>query len=439
MRRRLDGVIAEGLFDSISAGSAPGVASPVIVDTTFVTNGNTTTTTPSSNDPSLGLWLSISIPIIVIVCLFGGLFFYCKRRKDQNVDFSIESGSPVVPPGGRRKGTSSNRMVLTETDEAALASWRIDAEAITPIQPLGAGAYGTVWLATYLGETVVVKKLSPPLPTSLPRTKSWRKSHRQSRPSFGTPAGSSFDKSRTKARPGVRKNALRRFIAEIRCLATLSHPKIVLFYGVAWSTPLKLESNVATNVLDFQMVLEFMSGGDLRHYLAHTRSDVRARAWGARKLSMALDIAEAITYLHARQPYPLLHRDLKSSTILLDTTFTAKVGDFRMSRYGVPPRALRPTLSDRCPRGVATLMMECMTLEPTLRPTARMAVERLRVLLVRERRVSDIGDDVSTSDQCSFIGTQEDLGSFYSSSVTSSSLSNDRGFHYAVLEDNRLT
>ncbi|OWZ09829.1 Protein kinase [Phytophthora megakarya] len=397
-----------------------------------------------TDDKTLELWLSISIPLVLLLAFVVVMYFCCKRQKHRQAEADLEAGSPSLPTYqlGRRKGAPNTK--LTEADEEALATWRIDAESITPIRPLGAGA----------------------------------------------------------------------FVAEIGFLATLSHSKVVAFYGVAWASPSKMDGPTS----DLQMVLEFMSGGDLRQYLARTRSDIRARAWGSRKLSMALDIAEALAYLHSRQPKPILHRDLKSRNILLDSTFTAKVADFGVSRYGIPHSsegeddgddpvepfamtrsigtsrwiapevlsgearystavdiysfgvilseldshalpfseitlsngqplpesavlellrtgAIHPSLSDRCPRGVAMLMMECLTLEPTLRPTAAMVANRLRTLLERERRVSDIGDDVSTSDQNSFLGTREDLGSVYSSSIASSSLSLERGFNYAVLEE----
>ncbi|KAF1795710.1 Protein kinase, ATP binding site [Phytophthora cactorum] len=517
MRRWLEGVIAEvpsELQQAISTGSGTGS------DTGSGSTGSVAGTSDTSDDRTLELWLSISIPLVLLLTFIVVMFFCCKRQKRRQEEIDLEAGSPTLPVYhlGRRRGAPNNRMVLTDEDEEALASWRIDGENIAPVRPLGAGAYGTVWLATYLGETVVVKKLSPPMPASLPRTKSWRKNSRHSRQSVGGTGATSGSNSRTrtKSRGSPGESALRRFVAEIRFLATLSHPKIVAFYGVAWSTPSKLDSGSSNNATDLQMVLEFMSGGDLRQYLARTRSDVRARAWGARKLSMALDIAEALAYLHSRQPKPILHRDLKSRNILLDSTFTAKVADFGVSRYGISHSlegeedddeesgdqfamtrsigtsrwiapevlsgdarystavdiysfgvilseldshelpfsevtlsngqplpesavlellrtgAIHPSLSDRCPRGVAMLMMECLTLEPTLRPTAAMAAGRLRTLLERERRVSDIGDDVSTSDQNSFLGTRDDLASVYSSS---SSLSIERGFNYAVLEE----
>ncbi|ETN08058.1 TKL protein kinase, variant 2 [Phytophthora nicotianae INRA-310] len=522
MRRWLEGVIAEApaeLQQAISTGSDTG-SDTGSSDTHSHSTGSAADTSDTSDDKTLELWLSISIPLVLLLAFIVVMFFCCKRQKRRQVDVDLEAGSPTLPIYhlGRRRGAPNNRMVLTDEDEEALSSWRIDAENIAPIRPLGAGAYGTVWLATYLGETVVVKKLSPPMPPSLPRTKSWRKNSRHSRQSVGGTGATSGSNSRTrtKSRGSPGDSALRRFIAEIRFLATLSHPKIVAFYGVAWSTPSKLDSGSSNNATDLQMVLEFMSGGDLRQYLARTRSDVRARAWGSRKLSMALDIAEALAYLHSRQPKPILHRDLKSRNILLDSTFTAKVADFGVSRYGISHSlegeddddedsgdqfamtrsigtsrwiapevlsgdarystavdiysfgvilseldshelpfsevtlsngqplpesavlellrtgAIRPSLSDRCPRGVAMLMMECLTLEPTLRPTAAMVAGRLRTLLERERRVSDIGDDVSVSDQNSFLGTRDDLASVYSSS---SSMSIERGFNYAVLEE----
>ncbi|KAG3152987.1 hypothetical protein PC128_g22657 [Phytophthora cactorum] len=362
MRRWLEGVIAEvpsELQQAISTGSGTGS------DTGSGSTGSVAGTSDTSDDRSLELWLSISIPLVLLLTFIVVMFFCCKRQKRRQEEIDLEAGSPTLPVYhlGRRRGAPNNRMVLTDEDEEALASWRIDGENIAPVRPLGAGAYGTVWLATYLGETVVVKKLSPPMPASLPRTKSWRKNSRHSRQSVGGTGATSGSNSRTrtKSRGSPGESALRRFVAEIRFLATLSHPKIVAFYGVAWSTPSKLDSGSSNNATDLQM------------------------------------------------PLP-------ESAVL------------ELLRTG----AIHPSLSDRCPRGVAMLMMECLTLEPTLRPTAAMAAGRLRTLLERERRVSDIGDDVSTSDQNSFLGTRDDLVSVYSSS---SSLSIERGFNYAVLEE----
>ncbi|GMF41409.1 unnamed protein product [Phytophthora fragariaefolia] len=525
MHRWLAGGEAEGQTDSILGLASSGSSGSSAAESSGSVSGSSTDV-ESDDEKTLELWLSISIPLILLLAFVVVMFFCCKREKKKQAEgvVDLEAGLPTVPAyqTSRRKGGPGAFATLTKEDEEALASWRIDAENIAPIRPLGAGAYGTVWLATYMGDTVVVKKLSHPMPPALPRTKSWRKNSRHSRQSAGHTGATSASNSRTrsKSRGSPRGSAMKRFVAEIRFLATLSHPKIVAFYGVAWSTPSKLEPGTGSsgNASDLQMVLEFMSSGDLRHYLSRTRSDVRARAWGSRKLSMALDIAEALAYLHSRQPKPVLHRDLKSRNVLLDATYTAKVADFGVSRYGIAHSsegedddedpnehfamtssigtnrwiapevlsgdaqyspavdvysfgvilseldshelpfsdvtlsngkplpesavlellrtgAINPSLSDKCPRGIAMLMHECLTLEPTLRPTAAQVADRLRAMVERERRVSDIGDDVSISDQNSFLGNREDLVSVYSSSIASSSISMERGFNYAVLEE----
>lgn len=46
---------------------------------------------------------------------------------------------------------------------------------------------------------------------------------------------------------------------------------------------------------------------------------------------MALDVARGMNYLHCRKP-PIIHRDLKSSNLLVDKNWTVKVGDFGLSQ-----------------------------------------------------------------------------------------------------------
>ena len=46
---------------------------------------------------------------------------------------------------------------------------------------------------------------------------------------------------------------------------------------------------------------------------------------------MALDVARGMAYLHSRTP-PVIHRDLKSPNLLVDSNFKVKICDFGMSR-----------------------------------------------------------------------------------------------------------
>ncbi|PQQ18881.1 serine/threonine-protein kinase-like protein CCR4 [Prunus yedoensis var. nudiflora] len=56
-------------------------------------------------------------------------------------------------------------------------------------------------------------------------------------------------------------------------------------------------------------------------------------SWAAR-INVALDAARGVEYLHMYAVPPVIHRDIKSSNILLDDTLRAKVSDFGLSLMG---------------------------------------------------------------------------------------------------------
>jgi len=51
-----------------------------------------------------------------------------------------------------------------------------------------------------------------------------------------------------------------------------------------------------------------------------------------RRLRVVLDAAKGITYLHELADPPIVHRDIKSSNVLLDERLNAKVADFGLSK-----------------------------------------------------------------------------------------------------------
>ncbi|KAL7123748.1 hypothetical protein ABFS83_14G003600 [Erythranthe nasuta] len=105
------------------------------------------------------------------------------------------------------------------------------------------------------------------------------------------------------------------FREEVSLMKRLRHPNILLFMG-AVSSPQCL-----------CIVTEFLPRGSLFQLLQRNTSKLEKR----RLIHMALDIARGMNYLHHWNP-PIVHRDLKSSNLLVDKNWTVKVGDFGLSR-----------------------------------------------------------------------------------------------------------
>ncbi|RLN97082.1 hypothetical protein BBJ28_00003316 [Nothophytophthora sp. Chile5] len=110
------------------------------------------------------------------------------------------------------------------------------------------------------------------------------------------------------------------FLAEVKMMAAMDHPRIVQFVGVAWDS-----------VADLCVVSEYMEGGDLRSLLVSYKEQGHPHGFDQTKATIALHIAHALTYLHSLDP-PVVHRDLKSKNILLSAELEAKLTDFGVSR-----------------------------------------------------------------------------------------------------------
>ncbi|KAJ7963095.1 putative Protein kinase [Quillaja saponaria] len=79
------------------------------------------------------------------------------------------------------------------------------------------------------------------------------------------------------------------------------------------------------------LIYEYMSNGNLHHQLsAAARNVPKILPWN-RRLQIAVDAAQGLDYLHNGCKPPIIHRDMKTSNILLDDKMQAKISDFGLS------------------------------------------------------------------------------------------------------------
>ncbi|KAL5714139.1 hypothetical protein ACHQM5_016140 [Ranunculus cassubicifolius] len=76
------------------------------------------------------------------------------------------------------------------------------------------------------------------------------------------------------------------------------------------------------------LIYEYMENGSLKDHLHCPGRTILS--WHTR-IQIAVDVANALEYLHFYCDPPLCHRDIKSSNILLDENFVAKVADFGLA------------------------------------------------------------------------------------------------------------
>jgi serine/threonine protein kinase len=110
------------------------------------------------------------------------------------------------------------------------------------------------------------------------------------------------------------------FLNEVVVLSQVNHPNLVCLHGCCLETEVPM------------LVYEYVPNGNLSEHLRGEKTSELGHLTWPKRMQIAIETAEAITYLHSEANPPIYHRDVKSTNILLDNKYGVKVSDFGISK-----------------------------------------------------------------------------------------------------------
>ncbi|KAI0501218.1 hypothetical protein KFK09_016161 [Dendrobium nobile] len=180
--------------------------------------------------------------------------------------------------------------------------WEIDLSKLEIRYEVARGTYGTVYKGVYDGQDVAVKLLD------------WGE-----------------DGYATEAETVALRAS---FEKEVAVWHKLDHPNVTKFVGASMGTselkiPQKKSPSNGSNTLPARaccVVVEYLPGGTLKTFLI---KNSRKKLAYKIVIQLALDLSRGLSYLHSQK---IVHRDVKSENMLLDSQRNLKIADFGVAR-----------------------------------------------------------------------------------------------------------
>ncbi|XP_050384651.1 receptor-like kinase TMK3 [Argentina anserina] len=268
-------------------------------------NGNGTSEQKASKGPNI---VSIVAPVtsvaVVALLVIPLSIYYCKKRR---TGYQAPS-SLVIHPRDPSDSDNTVKIVVANTNGST-----------STLTGSGSGSRNS----SGIGESHVIEAGNLVISVQVLRnvTKNFAPENELGRGGFGVVYKGELDDGTKIAvkrmEAGVITNkALDEFQSEIAVLSKVRHRHLVSLLGYS----------VAGN--ERMLVYEYMPQGALSRHLFHWKAfKLEPLSW-TRRLNIALDVARGLEYLHNLAQQSFIHRDLKSSNILLADDFKAKISDF---------------------------------------------------------------------------------------------------------------
>ncbi|KAL2937273.1 Receptor protein kinase TMK1 [Bienertia sinuspersici] len=268
----------------------------------------------------------LSTGVIVAICVVGavlglllcGVLGFCLFKRNQNKFSRVQSpNAMVVHP---RHSASDNDAV-----KITVAGSSVNVGAMSESHTIPSGETGSIQMSDAGNMVISIQVLKNV-------TNNFSEDNILGQGGFGTVyKGELHDGTKIAVKrmesTVITGKGLNEFKSEIAVLTKVRHRHLVALLGYC------LDGN------ERLLVYEYMPQGTLSRYVFNWAEEgLKPLEW-TRRLSIALDVARGVEYLHTLAHQSFIHRDLKPSNILLGDDMRAKVADFGLVRLAPEGKA----------------------------------------------------------------------------------------------------